>query len=134
MHIEAYSRSDIPVIQDWLKSRGVYVPPACEFPEIGYITYYRGEAVACAFIRKVEGGFAMLDGLATNPDFPSDIRHNALDWLVGHLVKQAKSMQLKSLMATSHDKNTLLRATKHGFVKIPQTLIALDLITAQERV
>lgn len=127
MHIEKFGNDSITVIQGWLSARGLRVQPVDEFPEVGFISYYRGEAVACAFIRRVEGGFAMLDGLVTNPDFPSDIRHNALDWLVEHLIKQAKSMKLNSLIATSQDKNTLLRAMKHGFVQLPLTCIALDL-------
>jgi N-acetylglutamate synthase-like GNAT family acetyltransferase len=127
MYIEKFNVSHMTTILGWLRARNCYLPSYLEMPETGFVAMYRGEPVAMAFIRKVEGGFAQLDGLTSNPDFPGDMRSEAIDCLVSHLMKQAKGMGIKSVMAYTKDENTLVRSAKHGFVVVPQTLIVADL-------
>jgi hypothetical protein len=47
--------------------------------------------------------------------------------VVSQVMKTAKDLNLKGLMAYSSDDSTLKRSEKHGFVKIPQTLIIANL-------
>jgi len=127
-HIEKFNKNtQIEVVGAWLKARNEYIPPEHEYPEIGYMIFERGEPVACAFIRKVEGNFAQFDTLVTNPDFPGDIRHSALDVLVAHVMREAKSLGFKTISAYSLDLNTVLRSSKHGFKVMPHALIVADL-------
>ncbi len=86
-----------------------------------------GERLATAFLRMVEGGFAQLDGLCTNPAQPGEVRSQAIDKVVEHVISEAKSMGLKNIHAFSMDKNTLVRSLKHGFTATPHAMIALNL-------
>ena len=87
----------------------------------------RGELIAVAFLRMVEGGYAHFDGLVTNPDAPSDLRHSAIDLLSAQTIELAKELKLKGLIAHSTDENTLTRSAKHGFIKSDAVLVVLDL-------
>lgn len=118
---------DLPVLQYWMRQRETYEPKADEMPALGWIIYAEGSPVATAFLRKVEGGFAQLDGLATNPHYPADGRDKALDELVTHVMSEAKRLKFKAVTATSRDKHTLLRSQRHGFTSTSHVYIVADL-------
>lgn len=114
------------VMFDWLEARGSYLPTEAETPEAGFVVYDKGTPTAMAFLRRVEGGFGQLDGLVTNPTQPGEIRGQAIDLVVEHILNLAQTLNIKSILSFSVDKNTLLRSVKHGFVPMPHILIAVD--------
>lgn len=116
-----------PLVADWYKLRELTPPAADVYPELGFVAHYEGIPVAVAFIRRVEGGYGQLDGLCSNPDFPGDMRSEAIDSVVLKIIHHAQHIGIKGLIAHSKDTNTLLRAKKHGFVQSDQTIIALNL-------
>lgn len=115
------------LIAAWMGSRGRRIPPISEMPKVGYVVFLDSYPVAAGFIRKVEGGFGQLDSLVSNPIAPAKTRDAAIDAIVTQLLKRAKSMKIPHLLAMSEDENTLVRSEKHGFKKLPLTLIAVDL-------
>lgn len=117
----------ISTIRHWLSQRGLSCALADELPELGYIAFERDEPIAAGFIRKVEPHFAQLDGLITNPMALSADRHAAIDLVVSEIIKKSKELKIRQLLAVSVDEGTLERSKKHGFQKLPHTVIALDL-------
>lgn len=111
----------------WLAKRNVYVPTEDEMPRIGYMAHVDGNPIAAGFLRYVEGGFALLDGLVTNPDSPGEFRNIAIDAVVSRLLKKAKSAGILKVTAYTKDAGTLLRSVNHGFVSVPHTVIIADL-------
>lgn len=98
-----------------------------DLPRIGYIATYNDIPVAAGFLRKVEGGYCILDTLVTNANISSDIRHLALTELVDKLIDTAKVYKFKTIIAYSMDDGILSRAYSIGFKAIDQSLIALTL-------
>lgn len=95
-------------------------------PKLGYIALLNGkQPVAAGFLRRVEGGYAQLDGLTSNPYFGSQIRHEGIKLVVDHLIDAAKQLKINGIMAFTADKGVLDRAAGLGFVKVEQQLIAL---------
>lgn len=114
-------------IHNWLLERGLATRVIEDLPALGYITLDRGRPIAAGFIRLMEGGFGMMDSLITDPSAPGEIRSKAIDLVVTKLLKQAKSAGVKHIFAFSRDNNTLERSIKHGFKKLPETVIGVDL-------
>lgn len=96
-------------------------------PAIGYIAMQSGFPVAAGFLRMVEGGYAQIDTLATNAKFKSEPRHKAISSVVDELIKSAKILELKGIIALSSDEGVLNRASSLGFHVVQQTVIALSL-------
>lgn len=119
--------TDYDTMLAWLKARDAYLPPKNEVPEHGVVACLRGEAIAIGFIRSVEGGYGQIDGYVTNPTAPADLRDSALECLTPQLIEKAKELKLKGLMATTRDRNTLVRSLRHGFVQQDLAVITLDL-------
>lgn len=118
---------DVPVLNEWLKIRGMkYLDPK-ELPAIGFIVFDGETAICAAFLRRCEGNLGFIEGLASNPDIPGPIRHIAIDGVVSRVIQEAKDREMTNLMAWSVDTSTLERSAKHGFKKLQQTLIAKDL-------
>lgn len=115
------------VLRRCLSAWHAYPTPKSEIPATGFVALYDGYPAAFAFIRLVEGGFGQLDGLTSNRLLPGDIRDQAIDAIVSHLISHAKTMKLKNLTAFSKDENTLKRSVKHGFSPVPLSMIALGL-------
>lgn len=115
------------LLEEWLSSRKLRIPPVFEMPENGYVAYKGLEPVAMAFIRKVEGGFGQLDGLVSNPTSSPKCRDLCIDIVVTKSLQEAKALGLRSIIAFSLDANTLARSVKHGFVQQPHTMIMVDL-------
>lgn len=118
---------------EWLIARGVNPPTRNEVPKIGFIATNFIEPVAMGFLRRVEGGFAQLDGLVTNPKSSSIDRSTCIDEIVTQLVTKAKEKGIKSIMAYSTYESILNRSVKHGFVPIPHSIIALSLIDKEDK-
>ncbi len=114
-------------ITSWLAHRNLRTEAAHELPEVGYVAMDKGRPIVAGFIRRVEGGWGMLDSLVTDPLAPAEIRDKAIDILVCRLFKEAKYLKIKQFLAFSRDDNTLVRSLKHGFKKLPDTVIGVDL-------
>lgn len=110
-------------IKDFLSRRDLPLSMADSLPMIGFVISYNDELIAMGFIRKVEGGYGMIDGYITDPDQPPHIRNEALDLLTYHIIKAAKDNNINNLIATTQDENTICRSLKHGFRKLPESVI-----------
>ena len=118
---------DLPVINGWLRARGLREVEEDGVPNAGFICFEGGEPVCAAFLRRCEGGVGIIEGMTSNPDMPGDVRHTALDVLVITLCKQASELEMTKVLAWTVDNSTLTRSARHGFQKLPQTLLAKDL-------
>jgi N-acetylglutamate synthase-like GNAT family acetyltransferase len=127
MEIRKFSLDDMDFLLSWLEQRKCYLPNRDEMPEIGYMAWEGDTPIACAFLRRVEGNHGQLDGLATSPWLPGEMRHFAIDAVVQQILSDAKALGMRSLHATSVDESTLMRSKRHGFVPMPHTLIVADL-------
>ena len=96
-------------------------------PEWGWIAFYRDAPIGAIFLRRIEGGFGMIDGLITYEKYPSIKRHEAIEELVRLLIEKAKELKLSGLMAFSRDISTLERARRIGFETQPDTFVILKL-------
>lgn len=114
-------------MRDLLGSRGMSWSLIPELPQFGLIAFIEGEPVAAGFLRQVEGGFAMLDGLISNPNKSSEERHEAIDGVVHGLTAMAQRTGLTKLIAFSEDEGTLKRSLEHGFVHMKHSFIVLNL-------
>jgi hypothetical protein len=119
---------DLGMLHGWLDAHGERLPPASEFPQVGYIAFDERGAIAVGFLRMVEGGYGQMDGFTTNPERLSAHRHQALEMIVNKLTEDAKASNLSALLVLTKDPTTIKRAeTRHGYVKLPLTLLAVNL-------
>lgn len=96
-------------------------------PKIGYIALYNGYPIAAGFLRRVEGGYAQIDTLTSNPTFGSIIRHKGIDAIVNSLIEEAKVLKLHGIIALTQETNIILRATDKGFHLVEHKVLALPL-------
>lgn len=128
MVLKKFRRSEhYDLMCDWLTLHNTYIPTERETPRIGYVAYSDETPVAMAFLRIVEGGHAQLDGLVSNPLATGKKRHLGIDCIITKLIQVARGYGIKSILALSTDESTILRSRSHGFVKLPHTLIAVDI-------
>lgn len=115
-------------VKKWVELRHMDIACAEDLPANGFITFDDADRPVCAgFLRLMEGNYATLDSLITNPDAAAVIRNEAVDATVECLMWYAKLVELKKIIATSEDNNTLVRSIRHGFVKLPHSLIVCNL-------
>lgn len=127
MYTERFGFEHYDTMCEWLKLRNSYIPKIGILPETGLVIFERGTPVAAGFLRKCEGSLAIFDGLVTDPNAESSQRNQALDLLVSQLIKTAKELELKGIIAWTREDVVLMRSYRHGFKKLPETVIALDL-------
>lgn len=96
-------------------------------PKIGYIALLNKQPIAAGFLRRLEGGYAQLDTLVSNPYYGSQIRHQGIHLVVDRLLEDAKDMKLSGILAFTEDQGILKRAEALGFHTLPHKLIALKL-------
>lgn len=118
---------DMKYVNLWLIQREMDPWPIYEFPEIGFITFDGETPIAVAFLRKVEGNFALFDGLITNPKASAEIRNKFIDGLAKAIILKAKVMGLSKIFGFSTDKNTLERADRHGFERLDYKVVCITL-------
>lgn len=114
------------LIFEWMEARGMEVPDELNLPKVGFILGAKNYGpIAIGFLRRCEGNVGMIDSMITNPAIPAKLRNEALDLLIIRLVSSAKRRKIFKIMGYSQDENTLLRAQRHGFHLVSQSLIAL---------
>lgn len=135
MEVQQFDHSqDTDYIKEWLQMRNLEAKDQVEeLPYLGFMVSDERLGPICAgFLRRTEGHFALLDSMISNPSISSGIRDKALDLLTETLIKQAKELKLKQLIAYTVDKNTLMRSDRHGFKQLSYTVIALDLSSGKD--
>lgn len=96
-------------------------------PKIGYVALMGSQPIACGFLRRVEGGFAQIDTLASNGYFGSNIRHDGINKVVDSLISEAKRLKLRGIISLTRDAGILKRAVDLGFHINDQAIIAISL-------
>lgn len=96
-------------------------------PRIGLVVYHLNQPVAIGFLRQVEGGLLMMDSFITNPSQPPEIRDKAMNKLGYRMIATAKRLKSTGIIAFSSCDNTLKRAKRNGFVRLPLEPIILNL-------
>lgn len=120
--------SHYELIIDWLRARKLDTKLADELPVNGFIAKTEKKDAVCAgFLRMVEGGYAMLDSLITNPTQPPEVRDEAIDAVVKRLISAAEDWNITRILANTTDAHTLERSKRHGFTALPNTMIVLEL-------
>lgn len=84
-------------------------------PKNGTICRYESKLVAAGFIRLMENNMGMLDSYITNPEFSSELRNQALDFITTSLICQAKHLEIQELMAISAHDSIINRSLNHSF-------------------
>lgn len=128
LFIENFNKTEhMGLMNSFLAARRSYLPSDDEMPALGWVASDLEGPVAMAFLRRVEGGYAQLDGLVTDPGAPGALRSRAIDLVVKKVLDTAKELGIRAVTATSVDANTLVRSDKHGFVLLPHSVIIANL-------
>ncbi len=96
-------------------------------PELGLVAYWDGEFTAAGFIRKVEGGYGMIDSYVTDPRIKDVVRNDVLNALTIQLLDLARANGITNLIMFSVDEKTIIRSYRHGFKKRPDTVATIVL-------
>lgn len=127
MRVVAYKPKHYTDLVELLTVRGVDCPPSVTMPKYGYVAIQGSVVVAMAFIRRVEGGYAQLDGLVSNSCLSASERHQGIDLVVSKVMEKAKSLGITTMTAASEDEGTIMRSQTHGFKKLPMAVLVVDL-------
>lgn len=120
LSVRAFKTSDIPEIKSWMAKRAV--PGEFMPATYGYII----PDFCFAQFLLFENGGAMFDSLITNPEKSAQERNEALDELVGYMIKDIKiSNGAEYIFAFSSDTTVVERAKKHGLVELPYKTLML---------
>ena len=92
-------------------------------PEIGYMAFEGAIPVCAGYLRRVEGGYAQIDGLVSNADVDSDIRHEHMTKLVDKLIEDAVNLGIIGLVCYTDNQDVLKRAKGLGFIVTSKIVI-----------
>lgn len=120
------SEAHFGALAEWLLARNHSVPPKQTIPALGWVLLSDKIPVVTAFLRKVEGGFALIDGLCTNPSVSAKQRNTSIDTIVNFLLNYAETQGFARLMCLSKDENTITRAKRYGFELQQHVVLAKD--------
>lgn len=112
-----FKRTDLASINKWLKRNSHPPVTLQDLPLKGIIV----PGVAAGFLREVEGGIAIIDGLCSNPLVSSGTRNSAMNKIYKNLL----SMPYKQFIGFTVDAGALERAKRQGFQPIRHTVLAL---------
>lgn len=107
------------MIKPWFENYGL--PSDMSLPQVGFIV----EDLAVGFLRRIEGGYGLFDGLMANPYSMGKQRSLALDLVVKRLIDEARHLYITKILALTVESAILRRSLKHGFELQPDKFIAL---------
>lgn len=98
-----------------------------DLPQIGFIVFDNEIPVCAIFLRRIEGGYGLVDSAISNPEVSPIYRREAIDLASRVVVEYAKVIEIKQLLVLSTDANTIARAKSFDFVQAKDTLLQLNL-------
>jgi hypothetical protein len=104
------------------KSPAVVDLTKATLPKLGMVAEINGSIVAACFLRMLEGGYAHMDTMVSDPTYSSEYRHIALTAITKLMLSAAKHMGLHGILAWSMDESILKRAEDAGFRLLPSTI------------
>jgi N-acetylglutamate synthase-like GNAT family acetyltransferase len=128
MNIVRYiSHMHLKVIENWLIQRNKSFFED-DIPEFGLLIEENGFFIAGIFLRKVEGGYGIIDGLIANPDIFNPKRKEAILKLVEAFLSQVKALGITKVIAWTSNMSTYEKAMHFGFQELRhEVLIAKEL-------
>jgi hypothetical protein len=117
MKLERYCETHAPELQRLLAQHGM---PAVAVPKIGFAVIQGRRAAAMGFLREVEGGSYMFDGLISDPKLNSEQRHQAMSLLWDKIINEANGAPI---LGFSLNNGTVNRALASGFEAIAYTVL-----------
>jgi len=105
-------------LKQLLNARGLEESNLLKVPKNGIVCLQDGKLVAAGFLRLIENNMGMLDSYITNPEFSSELRNKALDFITNSLICQAKHLQIQELMAISAHDSIISRSLTHDFKSV----------------
>jgi len=117
MEVELLSRPKVLLeLRKWVK----FPVEEDELPGHTYGALENGELVAIAGLRLCEGPVCILDSMATNPECPSELRHQAIEALVDRILTEAKAFKYRGIRCETKDASIVQRAVARGFTVLPE--------------
>lgn len=130
MEVVNYRPEFFEALKAMLKKQGSNLLPDVtekSLPEIGFVALLKSEPVAMGFLRRIEGGYAQIDTLVTNPEFGPIDRSVSIMMVYGKILDSAKKLKIPGLIVITENDSVINRALDCGFKKIKQTLLGLPL-------
>ena len=94
MHVKRFSMRHLGHLRGWMSLRKMDLIHLDNLPEIGFIAFEGPTALAVAFLRQIEGGYACLDVVVSNPEVSAKCRLEALQATSIAALKRAVGMRL----------------------------------------
>lgn len=127
--IKYFDFDDLKHLNNWLLARGHKTNEIYDLPSVGFIVSDGDLPIAACFLRRCEGNLGIVDGLCSNPEASSELRHAALDLAISAVCEEAKTREITNLIAWSIDTSALLRGCqRHGFLQTHYTLMTRNLM------
>jgi hypothetical protein len=111
LKVRKYKSSDWVTIQSWYAARNIVPAEACCLPKVGFVA----PGVAAGFLVQTDGGFAMIEHLAGNPEIPAWDRANGLDAVVSKLCDTGVKLGYSRILGITKLQVVKDRALSHGF-------------------
>lgn len=127
LSVKYFDLDDLPDLNDWLVSRGHSRQEPCDLPAVGFVVSSEDERIATCFLRRCEGNYGIIDGLASNPDAPGPLRHAALDLAIQMCEAEARNREITHLLAWSKEERVLDRAERLGFEKSKHFILSKEI-------
>lgn len=133
LQVKYFDYDDLAYLNDWLVSRGKPRAEMSELPSIGFIVSEGDFRIATCFLRRCEGNYGIVDGLCSNPEADSKLRHYALDAAIRMVCEEAKEREITHLIAWTTEDSVLSRGCeRHGFQKSVHQLLTKELSAVQK--
>jgi hypothetical protein len=91
------------ILNDWLIKHKLSKEDLSNIPQLGYICYEKEIPIAIGFLRMIEGGYAQIDSLVTDPEISSNLRNEAIDLVIKQLIDIAIDLKLKGICSYSKE-------------------------------
>lgn len=128
MEVKTFNNKEhLPTLLSWLVQRKAYIPTPEELPGIGFISFDGDEAIAAVFLRRIEGGHGLIDGLTSNPNKSPEVRNSGIDLVLKSLMKSAQILKMRNILAFTEYDNLVERMETFGFSKLHTKFIICDL-------
>jgi len=108
---------DYETISKWWEHHKYPILSTEFLPENGFLAIHEGTPIGAMFLFKTDSTFMHMDFPVTNPEAPSEVRHEALKLLVEGCKLLAKELGFNQIFTYSDNTNLINRYESLDFMK-----------------
>jgi hypothetical protein len=125
--VRRFTKDDFITLNMWRRERDLADVSFEELPECGFMASHFDRPIACAFLRRCEGGFGIMDSVIADKYVDGSLKSQGLDLLFEFITNQARDFKMTNVLGFTVKNSMIKKSKSFGYKESDHKLMVLEI-------